>query len=685
MKKHTAATPEAGLNLRILKSRQYLCFLLLFYSLLIPALSGSQALFAKSPATLISTFSKSDDAFLDKVQKQTFRYFNDCTNPTNGLVMDKALNLPIDQTHVDFAHAAATIAGVGFGLTALPVAVERGWVSRDKALALTHTTLKFFRDKMAHKHGFFYHFVDMKTGKRAMDCEISSIDTAIFIAGALFSAQYFADPEINRLALQLYSRINWPWMCDGKQFVSMGWTPEKGFIPASWDHYSEGMLLYILALGAPKHPLPAESWNFRRLWGRYKDYTYLINQPLFTHQFPQVWLDLRNKRDDFADYFENSRQATLANRQFCLDMRPSFKTFTENRWGLTACIGPNDYQAYGAPPNPAIVDGTVAPSAAASSLVFTPELSLAALQEYYQKTLADELNGPLVGRFGLSDSFNIDYNFIASESFAINQGSMLLMIENARSEFVWQTFMKIPFITAGMQKAGFITTTATGNTPDNDQIYETAAYMPHQRPAYECRSIPETFTIADTGFDASVWNDAYPMIIDKKLVQTIVAPPARDDFWILWKMLHNSKYLFLRFDIHDLELYAAHSTDKMYHDDCLEIYLNSRNQSFGWGADHNFQIIIAPNGTQDELRVKEFMKGDVLTSRLQWQYERLKVGYRVILQIPRQDFELSDTTQFAASIAAHNINASATIDMKYNWFFPLPAMLMPEIRLVESD
>lgn len=316
-------------------------------------------------------------------------------------------------------------------------------------------------------------------------------------------------------------------------------------------------------------------------------------------------------------------------------MRPSFKTFSENRWGLTACIGPNEYQAYGAPPNPAIVDGTVAPSAAASSLVFTPELSLAALREYYSSSLASKLNGELAGRFGLSDSFNLDYNFVASEAFAINQGPMLLMIENARSEFVWKTFMKIPFVTAGMQKAGFTSETVKTSPPATRRVYETAAYMPHQRPAYECRRLPETFTIADADFADPLWNDAYPMIIDKKLVQTIVKPPVRDDFWILWKMLHNSKNLFLRLDIHDLELHAEHPAAKMYHDDCLEIYLNSQNQPFSWSADHNFQIILSPDDTQMSLRVKEFMKGELLTSRLQWKYERLKTGYRVILQIPR--------------------------------------------------
>jgi hypothetical protein len=265
-------------------------------------------------------------------------------------------------------------------------------------------------------------------------------------------------------------------MCNGGRFPSMGWTPENGFIKATWDHYSEGLLLYILALGAPEYALPAEAWNFRRLWGRYKEHVYLINQPLFTHQFPQVWLDLRGKRDAYANYFASSIQATLANRQFCLDLRQSYQTFSENRWGLTACIGPENYHAYGAPPNPAVVDGTVAPAGAACSIVFTPQPAIAALREYYDsRTLPAGIKKRLHGRFGLSDSFNVGRDFVAPEAFAINQGPMLLMIENHRSGLIWKHFMQIPAVIQALQKAGFKPDTKDVNTTDGMTIYETAA------------------------------------------------------------------------------------------------------------------------------------------------------------------------------------------------------------------
>lgn len=637
-------------------------------------------------AKIAVDFSSEDHSFLDKVQKHSFRYFTECINPENGLVMDKAPNHDVGSQTIDFQYSAASIAGVGFALTVFPVGVERGWISRERALELTRTVLQYFLEKMDHKNGFFYHFTDMHTGKRAMNCEVSSIDTAIFLAGALFAAQYFTEEDISALALKLYSRTDWQWMCNGARFPSMGWTPESGFIPASWDHYSEGLLLYILAMGSPTHSLPAEAWNFRRIWGRYRNHVFLINQPLFTHQFPQVWLDLRNKRDAFANYFESSVQATLANRQFCLDLRPSFKTFSDYRWGLTACIGPNEYQAYGAPPNQAIVDGTVAPAAAACSIVFTPAHSLSALKEYYENHEYVGRNGSnLVGRFGLSDSFNLDCDYVASEVFAINQGPMILMIENARSEFIWKHFMKIPFVIDGMKKAGFMTDYSTGNLPANAEIYETAAYIPHLRPVYECVRVADTFSLDNATFEETIWNTAAPMLLDEGLLQTIIKPPARMDFNILWRMLHNTESLFLRFEVHDRDVYSSHSDGEMYLDDCIEIYINTGNMPFRWGGPDDCQIVLSPAAGGGALRVREFQKGEKKTESLKWKFEPIHEGYRVILEIPRKEFGLGDISVFAASIAAHDVNSTGEVDVKYNWFFPLPSMILPEIRLVKKQ
>ena len=632
------------------------------------------------------TAAVADDAFLNEVQRQAFQYFVECVNLANGLVMDKALNLPAGSNTVDFSYSAATIAGVGFALSAYPVGVERGWMKREKAVELTRTTLEFFAEKMEHKHGFFYHFVDMDTGARAMNCEISSIDTALFLAGVLFAAQYYQDSEIQRLAQQLYQRVDWAWMCNGNRFPSMGWTPENGFIKASWDHYSEGLLLYILALGAPEKALPADAWNFRRLWGRYKDHVYLINQPLFTHQFPQVWLDLRGKRDAYANYFASSVQAALANRQFCLDLRQSYKTFSENCWGLTACIGPDNYHAYGAPPNPAVVDGTVAPAAAACSIVFTPQLAIAALREYYDSnTLPESIKKRLHGRFGLSDSFNVDRDFVASETFAINQGPMLLMIENHRSGMIWKHFMQIPAVMQAMQTAGFKPDTADENSPEATTVYETAAYMPHQRPVYEAGFLTEKYSLASSSFSDPVWETASRMVIDKNLIQTISKPPVKLDYQLQWQMLHDSESIFLKFDVHDATLHAENNDEQMYHDDCIEIYLNSRNEKFSWNGENDYQIIMSPDAKGQELRVREFFKGASLTAQLNWKFKRLPGGYSAIIEIPKKAFGLVDAEYFAASIAAHDVDAAGTLDMKYCWFFTQPETILAEIKLMQKD
>jgi hypothetical protein len=652
--------------------------LALFFLLMSPVFAQSES----APYN----FSQADSAFLEQVQKQAFKYFTACVNPANGLVMDKAINSLTAGDTVDFSHSPATIAGVGFALTLYPVGVERGWLTREKALKLTLTALRFFRDEMEQQHGFFYHFVDMKTGKRAMSCEISSVDTALFIAGALFAAEYYADEEVSEISTSLYRNIDWNWMRNNNQFLSMGWTPEKGFISASWDHYSEGILLGILALGSPTHPVPADSWDFRRIWGAYDGHTYLINPPLFTHQFPQVWLDLRNKHDNYADYYQSSVQATLANRSFCINLMPSFKTFGPNRWGLTACIGPNNYQAYGAPPNPPIVDGTVAPAAAACSIVFTPELSLSALRGYYQgNKFSKKLRSQLVGRFGLADSFNIDEDYVADEAFAINQGPMILMIENARSAFVWKHFMKIPFVTAGLKKAGFRAGQLSDYPPPNATVYHTAAYKPHQRPVYKASQVADDFSVSAIDFADSRWQNAPAVTLDKDYAQMIVKPPETINFELNWRLLYNNNSIFFRFAVKDTDLHSSHPATSMYLDDSIEIYINTRNEAFSWQGVNSFQIILSPDESGKQLRVREFMHAGKLCIVLKWKYKKTADGYLALLEIPRRDFELEGSEEFAATVAAHDINSSKTADVKYNWFITLPAMQLGEVKLTGPD
>ncbi|PIU20307.1 MAG: hypothetical protein COT18_02950 [Elusimicrobia bacterium CG08_land_8_20_14_0_20_59_10] len=481
----------------------------------------------------LSALDTKDAAFLDLVERQSFQYFVTAVNPANGLVLDKASN----RSAPDLTYAPASIAAVGFGLAALTAGAERGWIDKAAAQEQVKTALGFFSDKMESEHGFFYHFVDMKTGKRVWDCELSSIDTALFLAGALTAAQYFESPEIKDLAKKLYERADWKWMANGSQFLSLGWTPEKKFLASSWNDYNESMVMYILALGSPTFPLAPESWTaIKRTRGKYKGHELILSPPLFTHQFSHAFIDFRGKRDAFADYFENSVQATLANRQFCIDSARSFKTYGKNSWGLTASIGPDGYKAYGAPPGPALHDGTVAPSAAAASIVFTPEHSLAALKHWYAKHRDD-----LWGRYGFADSFNLDRDFFAADAFGINQGPTVLMIENYRSGLIWKLFMSRPEVQKGMKKAGF--GAAGARAPAAGSAVETAAYFLHKRPFITVRTVADFLKPEEPGLDAGLWRKAGNAVeLDRKYLQSgLNSQPA---YKVRAELLADSRFFF---------------------------------------------------------------------------------------------------------------------------------------------
>jgi hypothetical protein len=313
---------------------------------------------------------------------------------------------------------------------------------------------------MTNEHGFYYHFVDVHTGQRAWDSEVSSIDSAIFLAGALTVAQCYPDTEVETMANELYERADFEWIrTDGgarpdEKLLGHGWKPETGFLHPRWDTYNEAMILYLLALGSPTFSIPADSWTaWARPVGTYAGYTTFAQGPLFTHQLSHAWVDFRDKRDSLGyDYFENSINATLANRQYALDNRDRFPAYDECIWGLTACDGPDgEYHAYGAPPGYALYDGTVAPSAAAGSIVFTPELSMTTLRVMYER-----YGEQLWGRYGFSNAFNLDRSWYDQDVIGIDLGITLLMIENHRSGLVWRTFMSHPAILRAMTEAGFV-------------------------------------------------------------------------------------------------------------------------------------------------------------------------------------------------------------------------------------
>jgi hypothetical protein len=613
---------------------------------------------------------KKTAGFLDLVEERSFRYFVECVNPANGLVLDKSSN----STPPDLKYAPASIAAVGFGLAALAAGAERGWIGKDAAQEQVKTTLKFFSEKMESERGFFYHFVDMKTGKRVWDCELSSIDTALFLAGALTAAQYFESPEIRDLAKKLYERVDWRWMANGSLFLSMGWTPEKHFLPHVWSDYSESAIMYILAMGSPTFPLTAESWAaIKRTRGKYKGHELILSPPLFTHQFAHAFIDFRDKRDAFADYFENSVQASLANRQFCIDSAESFNTYGKNSWGLTASIGPDGYKAYGAPPGPALHDGTVAPSAAASSIVFTPEHSLAAMKYWYSK-----YRDKMWGRYGFADSFNLDRNFFAPDAYGINQGSTVLMIENYRSGLIWKLFMSRPEIKRGMKEAGFTATSAPFPVLSEPPV-EMAAYFLHKRPFIKIERIKDLLEPQALTLGSGIWKKAKKAIeLDRKYLQNgFNRQPA---YRVRSEMLADNRYVFIKFEVRDSELVFSHPAERMYEDDSLEVYIDSSDNKFDWGGADDYQVILSP-APEGGLRVREFFHPERTAGACRIVDSSVTVrGYEAVLALDRTVFGIG-TGRVGFSLAARNIDRVLDSDAKFNWFFLAPATYLGEIQV----
>ena len=398
------------------------------------------------PAPPISPrLSSSDQAFLEDLERRSFQYFWEQADPHTGLVPDRARmdGAPLDDNHQDTASIAAT----GFGLTALCIAADRNWISKSEAQDRTRNTLLFFANQAFQQHGWFYHWLDAKTGDRRWKSEVSSIDTALLLAGVLTARQYFGDdPEIRKLATKIYERVDFRWMLNGHPFLlSHGWKPETGFLKPRWDTYSEDTILYVLAIGSPTHPVSPASWS--ALWRdryRYEGYTYFttIGVPLFMHQYAHAWIDYRDRREtkgDRIDYFENSINATLAHRAFCMNLAHEFPAFGPNIWGISASDSARGYLAWGGPPRDPAIDGTVVPSAAGGSLMFTPELSTAAL-----RAMKDRYGEKIYGKYGFVDAFNPNTGWVDSDVIGINAGIILLSAENARTENVWRWFMHNP-------------------------------------------------------------------------------------------------------------------------------------------------------------------------------------------------------------------------------------------------
>ena len=384
------------------------------------------------------------------LERRAFDYFWYESHPTTGLVKDRAGTLRGDDYHV------ASLAATGFGLSALTIGAERGWVKPELARARAELTLRFVLEKMTAEHGVLPHFVEWKNGERAWKSEFSSIDTALYLAGALLAGQYFGG-EVDALAQKTYERVEFQFLLtDGgakpeEKLLSHGWKPESGFLATRWDNYSEHLILNLLAIGSPTHAIPPACWSaWERNIGDYKSHRTFACGPLFTHQYSQLYIDVRGRIDASGfDYYQTAVEAHKANHLFCREQSKQFKTYGNSIFGLSACDGPSGYQAYGAPPALEIHDGTIAPWSAVAAMAFTPELASAAVDEMRRT------QPQIYGRYGFANGYNLDKAFVATDVIGIDLGAALLALENYRSGFVWQRFLKISHVSAALEKAGF--------------------------------------------------------------------------------------------------------------------------------------------------------------------------------------------------------------------------------------
>src|SRR5258708_3425887 len=405
---------------------------------------------AGSVAAAGRRLTREEDQFLEALSRRCFLFLWEQANARTGLVRDRAL---ADNDTPD-KRATASSAATGFGLTGLCIASERGWITRAQARERILATLRFYGEEAVHEHGWYYHFVDSATGTRKGTTEVSTIDTALLLAGVITAQEYFhKDAEIVRLARAIWDRIDFRWMMNGHPtLLSMHWKPEDGFSRNYWDHHCELGIMYLLGIASATSPLPEESWYaWRRPAVSYGGHTYISGAPpLFVHQYSQAWIDFRGRREKQApqtNWFENSVEATLAHRQFCIDLKSQFPDYSESIWGITASDTAHGYKAWGGPPATKNIDGSVVPCGAGGSLMIAPEVCVPAVMEM-RRVLGDRI----YQRYGFVDAFHPATGWTDKDVIGIDVGIRLLSAENLRTGNVWSWFMRSRQIRRAMSK-----------------------------------------------------------------------------------------------------------------------------------------------------------------------------------------------------------------------------------------
>ena len=423
---------------------------------------------AKTPAPL----SADDKALVTELARRSFQFFWDASDPNTGITREHLYwnGQPYPAERRDVGSTGAT----GFGITALCIGAEHGWIPRDQARQRALHTLRYYADRAPQEHGWFYHWLNVKNGERTgatfdsaalpvpkdlklsrPKSEISVSDSTWLFAGALTAAQYFREePEMARLAHKIYERVDYGWMRNGDPYLlAHGWMPETGFLTARYDRYCQLALMYLMGIGSPSHPLPPESWHaWERNPNSYAGHHYIGTSLLWTYQWPFAWADFRGRREKgepHTDWFANAQTATRAHRAFCIDLRKEFPGYGPDIWGITSSTSESGYKAWGGPPKHGPIDGTVVPCAAAGSLMLTPDIAISAV-----RAMKERYGDKIWNRYGFADAFNPNNGWVSPEALGIDIGITLLSAENLLTGNIWKWFMRNPEMTHAMELAG---------------------------------------------------------------------------------------------------------------------------------------------------------------------------------------------------------------------------------------
>ncbi|MBI4431152.1 MAG: hypothetical protein HY587_05525 [Candidatus Omnitrophica bacterium] len=588
---------------------------------------------------------ENSDAFLDMVEKQTFRYFLNEYHPETGLINDSSANhgQPLRELRT-------SIAATGFGINAFIIGSERGWISNKEAYERILTALRFFSERAETQHGFFYHFLEGREGKNVYESELSSIDTALLLAGMLTAAEYFPGTKAAEIAKSIYERVDFNWMRNRTTYLCMGWQKESGFLPSYWSGFAEGLLLYILATGSPTYPVPNDSWSkVKKPVAEREGETFMFAGPLFIHQYPQVWLDLRNKNDGVADYFENSRRATRANKKFSENNAAEFKTYAEGYWGLSAYDGPAGYKAYGASDRNSH-DGTISPLVSGASIVFEPELSIAQMRKVYSN-----LKDKMWGRYGFSDSMNLDRDWRSKSVIGIDAGALLSMIENYRTGLIWRLFMQNENVKRGLALAGFV-----------EGTMEPAL---SKAPEYTVTHRGEQAISVDG--DLNEWGITEQiMLADAKHIDYGVVRD-RDDLSANVSFLWDETHLFIAAAVHDDQIVAKRTVRYSYKDDLLELFMDLDGDGFRWKSprDPQFGFSFDPKTKRPRLYNWGEEKEIELNETTKLAMKLTAGGYRIEAALSWAAFGIvpENLLQIAATPAIHD--ADQKKEAKLSWHF----------------